>query len=117
MNRKPKFYFDLVSNEPFTMKDVIVIQDPMDARLREVESFDFVKKNLEFEPEEKLQPKVEQSLTMKRVMEEAGEKKKHKDEEKQKDLEVKKKLKLEKESREDMRGFIEWCMENQIYKH
>ena len=30
LNRKPKFWFDLISNEKFTAKDIIILQNPKD---------------------------------------------------------------------------------------
>ena len=36
---------------------------------------------------------------------------------KQEQTEVKKKQKLELQSREDMKGFIKWCIEHKIFKH
>lgn len=40
-----------------------------------------------------------------------------KEEEEERQQEVKKKAKLDREAREDVKGFIEWCLENNIYKH
>jgi peptidyl-prolyl cis-trans isomerase-like protein 2 len=48
LNKKPKLYQDLVTNEPFTLNDIITIQDPK--KSKEVESFDYLKNNLPFVP-------------------------------------------------------------------
>lgn len=40
---KPKTWRDLVSDEPFTREDIITIQDPANAKVRDAREFDYVK--------------------------------------------------------------------------
>lgn len=65
LNRKAKFWFDLISSnyfykidEPFTAEDIITIQDPKDTRRGCVAEFDYLKNNIPFVPQERLQPEI-----------------------------------------------------------
>ena len=49
---KPKFWKDLLTDEPFSRKDVIHLQDPMNLSGRNMEQFDHVKKKLRLISEE-----------------------------------------------------------------
>ncbi|KAL7423807.1 cyclophilin peptidyl-prolyl cis-trans isomerase Cyp8 [Cryptotrichosporon argae] len=42
---KPKTFRDLVSDEPFTRKDIITIQDPENLKSRDLREYDYVKKD------------------------------------------------------------------------
>jgi peptidyl-prolyl cis-trans isomerase-like protein 2 len=44
LNIKPKHWKDLLTDEPFTKKDIITIQDPHNLTARDIQQFDFVKK-------------------------------------------------------------------------
>ncbi|CAL5224657.1 g7376 [Coccomyxa viridis] len=46
LNIKPKYWKDLIDDTPFTRKDIIHLQDPLNLEGRNVESFDHVKKDL-----------------------------------------------------------------------
>lgn len=81
LNKKPKYWFDLVTNEPFEPKDIITIQDPKSEKSRQVAEFDYFKKNLTFVPLEKIQPEINQTETITRVIEQMDEKKRVKKEE------------------------------------
>ena len=52
LNVKPKFWKDLLTDEPFTRKDIIHLQDPMNLSGRNMEQFDHVKKKLRLISEE-----------------------------------------------------------------
>ncbi|KAK9818308.1 hypothetical protein WJX72_010373 [[Myrmecia] bisecta] len=54
LNIKPKFYKDLLSDEPFTRKDIIQIQDPLNLANRTLDNFDHVKKDLRVVDDEEL---------------------------------------------------------------
>ncbi len=49
---KPKFWKDLLTDEPFSRKDLIHLQDPMNLSGRNMEQFDHVKKKLRLISEE-----------------------------------------------------------------
>ncbi len=49
---KPKFWRDLLTDEPFSRKDLIHLQDPMNLSGRNMEQFDHVKKKLRLISEE-----------------------------------------------------------------
>ena len=49
---KPKFWKDLLTDEPFSRKDIIHLQDPMNLSGRNMEQFDHVKKKLRLISEE-----------------------------------------------------------------
>lgn len=70
LNKKEKFYFDLITNDPFTPADIINIQDPKNEKNKQVADFDYLKNNLPFIPPEKLQPSIKENETINRVMEE-----------------------------------------------
>lgn len=46
MNRKPKYWKDLLNGDPFTYKDIIVLQDPKNIESRTIRNFDYLKNNL-----------------------------------------------------------------------
>ena len=46
LNKKPKYYKDLLTGESFTFKDVIILQDPSNVQFRTVKNFDFIKNNI-----------------------------------------------------------------------
>lgn len=46
LNKKPKYYKDLLTGESFTFRDIIVLQDPTNIQTRTVKDFDFIKHNL-----------------------------------------------------------------------
>ena len=50
-------------------------------------------------------------------MEEVNHKRKAANDLKEQETEKKKKLKKDLESREDVKGFINWCIENKVYQH
>lgn len=46
LNIKPKFWKDLLTDEAFSRKDIIHLQDPMNLSARNMQHFDHVKRNL-----------------------------------------------------------------------
>ncbi|KAL1919505.1 uncharacterized protein VTP21DRAFT_2198 [Calcarisporiella thermophila] len=52
LNIKPKHWRDLLNDEPFTRKDLIILQDPNDLRLRNLQQFYHLKHNLRVLSEE-----------------------------------------------------------------
>lgn len=44
LNKKHDNWHDLVTGQPFTAKDIIVLQDPMDIKGRLIDQFDYVQK-------------------------------------------------------------------------
>ena len=46
LNVKPKFWKDLLTDEAFSRKDIIHLQDPMNLSARNMQHFDHVKRNL-----------------------------------------------------------------------
>lgn len=52
LNIKPKFWKDLLTDEPFSRKDIIHLQDPMNLSARNMQQFDHVKRNLKLIDEE-----------------------------------------------------------------
>mmetsp|Transcript_36818 Transcript_36818/g.87472 ORF Transcript_36818/g.87472 Transcript_36818/m.87472 type:complete len:600 (+) Transcript_36818:125-1924(+) len=57
LNIKPKNWKDLLTDEKFTRKDIITIQDPLNIAARELDKFDHVKKNIKLnEPSEEDRP-------------------------------------------------------------
>jgi peptidyl-prolyl cis-trans isomerase-like protein 2 len=74
LNLKPKYFFDLLTNEPFTRSDIITLQDPNDAELmarRDISSFvhlNQVREDLVAEKE--LEPKVRANPVSSSVMKE-----------------------------------------------
>jgi hypothetical protein len=75
----------LVNNTPFSSSDIITIQDPKDTQRREVDKFDFIRKDIFFELED-CKPGVHQTISMSNVMEEVNTKKKAQEEMKEKEL-------------------------------
>lgn len=47
LNMKSKFWKDLLTDEPFTRKDIITLQDPHNMGSKDMTRFDFVKKGLD----------------------------------------------------------------------
>lgn len=45
LNIKAKHWQDLISDEPFTKKDIIMIQDPHNLEKKDMSNFDYIKKN------------------------------------------------------------------------
>ncbi|ORY78083.1 cyclophilin-like domain-containing protein [Leucosporidium creatinivorum] len=52
LNVKPSHWFDLVTDEPFTRKDIITLQDPLNVEGRDLNKADYVKRSLKIDPEE-----------------------------------------------------------------
>jgi hypothetical protein len=50
-------------------------------------------------------------------MEEMSVKRQAKEDLKEEETKLQKKQKLELESREDVKGFLKWCIENKVYQH
>lgn len=46
LNIKSKYWKDLLTDEPFSRKDIIHLQDPMNLAGRNMQQFDHVKRNL-----------------------------------------------------------------------
>lgn len=57
LNIKAKNWKDLISDEPFERKDVIVLQDPRDLGKFNISTFHHVRENLRVETEEELAEK------------------------------------------------------------
>lgn len=47
LNFKPKNLRDLITDEPFTRRDVITIQNPLDTSARTLNKFDHVQKGIQ----------------------------------------------------------------------
>eukprot|EP00192_Tetraselmis_astigmatica_P009027 CAMPEP_0117695242 /NCGR_PEP_ID=MMETSP0804-20121206/28028_1 /TAXON_ID=1074897 /ORGANISM="Tetraselmis astigmatica, Strain CCMP880" /LENGTH=613 /DNA_ID=CAMNT_0005509287 /DNA_START=160 /DNA_END=2001 /DNA_ORIENTATION=- len=56
LNIKPRNWKDLLTDEKFTRKDLITIQDPLNLTARELDRFDHVKKGLQLVDEEEQVP-------------------------------------------------------------
>ncbi len=54
LNIKPKNWRDLLTDEPFSRKDIIHIQDPLNLTGRNLEAFDHIKSNLKVIDDEEL---------------------------------------------------------------
>ncbi|GAA6017581.1 hypothetical protein JCM8202_000340 [Rhodotorula sphaerocarpa] len=52
LNLKPNNLHDLLTDEPFTRKDVIMLQDPLNLDKKDVSKFDHVRRALKVEPED-----------------------------------------------------------------
>jgi peptidyl-prolyl cis-trans isomerase-like 2 len=81
LNKKPKFFCDLMTGQKFSPAEIIVIQDPMDVKSRMMENFDYVRNNLQVndddsEAEEDNQPNVDHTALGKRILSMAEEKSK-----------------------------------------
>ena len=50
LNRQSKYWKDLLTNQPFTHKDILVIQDPKNIEKRTILNFDYIKNNKAFSP-------------------------------------------------------------------
>jgi peptidyl-prolyl cis-trans isomerase-like protein 2 len=59
LNKKAKYYYDLVTNDPFTPNDIITIQDP--SREKALAEFHHVREGLPFVPPDKLQPDIKEN--------------------------------------------------------
>ncbi|GAA5927111.1 PPIL2 family peptidylprolyl isomerase [Sporobolomyces koalae] len=51
LNLKPNNLNDLMTDEPFTKKDIITLQDPLNIQARDLTKFDYVRRNLEVQTE------------------------------------------------------------------
>jgi peptidyl-prolyl cis-trans isomerase-like protein 2 len=47
LNRQPKNWKDLLTDQPFSMKDVITIQDPKNLERRQVSNFQYIQKDID----------------------------------------------------------------------
>lgn len=79
--------------------------------------FDYLKNNLPFVPPEQLEPDIKENETINRVMEEVSVKRAAKEELREEETRLRKQQKIELESREDVKGFVKWCIENKVYQH
>ncbi|GAA5895656.1 PPIL2 family peptidylprolyl isomerase [Sporobolomyces salmoneus] len=52
LNVKPGNWNDLMTDEPFSRKDIITLQDPLNVQAKDLSKFDYVKRNLEVQNEE-----------------------------------------------------------------
>ncbi|BGP25678.1 peptidyl-prolyl cis-trans isomerase-like 2 [Rhodotorula toruloides] len=52
LNLKPNNLHDLLTDEPFTRKDIITLQDPLNLDKKDVSKFDYVRRSLKVEMEE-----------------------------------------------------------------
>mmetsp|Transcript_5593 Transcript_5593/g.12389 ORF Transcript_5593/g.12389 Transcript_5593/m.12389 type:complete len:652 (+) Transcript_5593:259-2214(+) len=70
LNVKAKNWKDLLTDEPFTRKDIIHIQDPLNLQQRTIELFDHVQKDLHVEAEAEEDASVLRNMSddMKRVL-------------------------------------------------
>ncbi len=50
LNRKPKFWKDLIDDTAFTAKDIISLQDPKQIEKRTIMNFHHVRKKIKFTP-------------------------------------------------------------------
>jgi peptidyl-prolyl cis-trans isomerase-like protein 2 len=48
LNRKPKYWKDLMTDEPFTHKDILILQNPHEIYFRTIQNFDFLKQKIDF---------------------------------------------------------------------
>lgn len=64
LNIKAKNLRDLLTDEPFTRKDIIQIQDPQNLQARETERFDHVKRDLHIEEEDETEVKGARLVAM-----------------------------------------------------
>jgi len=105
LNIKPKFWKDLLTNEPFTKKDVITIQDPNNYNYKDVSQYYFIqnglmKKEVKDDPMKNITPNIisEQIFGEIRQQEEEDKKKKEELEKNQESIDpnssMKKVLKL-----------------------
>lgn|SRR3990167_1557785 len=81
LNKKPKFFCDLMTGQKFSPADIITIQDPMDVKSRLMENFDYIRNNLEVDGDEseedaENQPNVDHTALGKRILNMAEEKSK-----------------------------------------
>ncbi|GAA6024779.1 hypothetical protein JCM11491_000779 [Sporobolomyces phaffii] len=51
LNAKPGNWNDLMTDEPFTRKDIITLQDPLNVQAKDLSKFDYVRRNLEVQNE------------------------------------------------------------------
>ncbi|SCV70221.1 BQ2448_1615 [Microbotryum intermedium] len=54
LNLKPGAWRDLLTDQPFTKKDVITLQDPLNIEGKDLSRFDYVKRDLKFGEEEQV---------------------------------------------------------------
>ncbi|CEQ41244.1 SPOSA6832_02951, partial [Sporobolomyces salmonicolor] len=52
LNAKPGNWHDLMTDEPFTRKDIIMLQDPLNIQGKDLSKFDYVRRNLEVQTDE-----------------------------------------------------------------
>lgn len=72
LNRKAKFFCDLMTGKKFLPGDIIVLQDPMDISKRIITNFDYLQNEEEFDQpneDEEMLPHIEQSALGKRILE------------------------------------------------
>ncbi|KRX00867.1 Cyclophilin-like peptidyl-prolyl cis-trans isomerase domain [Pseudocohnilembus persalinus] len=126
LNKKPKFMKDLITNQPFTSKDIIILQDPKDITKRTVKHFNFLEKKIDFEATkkpEKVADFINQNDTTKKVLKqfqenqdkENQEKKEKKIKEQQELEELKKKHASNEES--TVQEFINQALKLKLYRH
>ncbi|EGR33135.1 peptidyl-prolyl cis-trans isomerase, putative [Ichthyophthirius multifiliis] len=127
LNRKPKFWKDLVSGEPFQPKDIITLQDPQNIQNRTISNFDYIKNNISVNIVEADNSYINKDESTKIVMKKFEEHNNKEEEEKQKkdqeELEkIEKKIKLEKEiliknQQISVEQYLEMCDRNQEFQH
>eukprot|EP00891_Asterochloris_glomerata_P001498 jgi/Astpho2/1498/fgenesh1_pm.00026_%23_13_t len=73
LNIKPRFMQDLLTDEKFTRKDIIHIQDPMNLQARNLAKFDHVVKERQLQdPEELLKQQADPAYTLKSMSEDTA---------------------------------------------
>ena len=123
LNKKPKFFFDLMTNKKFAPSDIIVIQDPMNWSNRLINDFDYIKKDLDFnlveDPEEKGLANIQLSSLGKRVLSQVEEKRRALEEEElmKKALIKKKKKPVDLEELLPVTEFLEERKERNDWRH
>ena len=50
LNKKPKYWKDLMNGLPFSFRDILTIQDPKKIENRTIINFDYIKNKKSFEP-------------------------------------------------------------------
>jgi peptidyl-prolyl cis-trans isomerase-like protein 2 len=68
LNKKPKNWHDLITEEPFSPADIISIQDPKKEKERQLCNFDYIKNSLPFVAPDKLTPQINTTNTIARVL-------------------------------------------------
>lgn len=126
LNKKPKYWKDLMTGTPFTAKDIITIQDPRNIKNRTIKDFHYIRNKIQFEPQTAGTDSayyINQNQTTKKIIEsvqksneETTKRRREEEAKKQSEFEEIKKKQL---TNQDMsvQEYVDLCILNKQYIH